>query len=77
MTEVTRMVQDEMQRTVSGLGTLPADLRVVVDRHFDNLMQLALSLQAAGQHRDTIRAMVTQLISSYERDLLAVIETRR
>lgn len=77
MTDVTRIVKDEMERAVPVPDTLPDDLRPVVDRHFNNLIQLAAALQAAGQDRDMIRMMVARLVASYERDLLAAIEARR
>lgn len=55
---------------------VPEDLRPAFDRHRENLVHLAKSLETAGRDSHAIRSLVASLLKMYEEDLLALIEAR-
>ncbi|WP_128255810.1 hypothetical protein [Falsirhodobacter deserti] len=70
------VVEEEVARALSVADPLPNDLKAVFERHCDNLVKLARSLEAAGMDSETIRSAVATLLKTYESDLLKVIEAR-
>lgn len=75
MPEARQIVEEEVMRLPS-IDILPDDLQPVFQRHRDSLVQLAVSLEAAGKDIKTIRSLVATLVKTYETDLLRVIEAR-
>jgi predicted component of type VI protein secretion system len=65
------------QRLDAWSGRLPAGLRPALERHAQNLVALAQSLEAAGQSPDVIRGCLRDLLASYEAELVDVLAPTR
>jgi len=76
MPEARQIVDEEVARVSAATDIVPDGIQQVFERHRENLVQLAVSLQAAGNDTQTIRSLVATLIKTYEADLLKVIEAR-
>lgn len=68
------MVEEALSRGVPNFSSLPHELQPVVDRHFENLVALVCSLQAAGRPQITIDTLVNGLLDSYRADLIQALE---
>ena len=71
-----QVVNEEVARGPFAGHAVPEDLKPAFDRHRENLVQLAMSLETAGKDTFTIRSLVAHLLKMYEDDLLALIEMR-
>lgn len=71
------LVMSEMFRGKFQDYELPEPLQEAVSRHCANLVGLVTALQSAGQAPAVIRAMVAELLKSYEADLIQVLEVQK
>lgn len=55
------------------VSDVPAELAHSIDRHRDNLLQLASSLLAGGQSEDVVRSTIEQLLDSFRDELARTI----
>jgi hypothetical protein len=76
MQKAQQVVNEEVARGSLAGDAVPGDLKPAFERHQENLVQLVMSLEAAGKDRQTIRNLVATLLKAYEDDLLAIIEAR-
>ena len=71
-------VADEVQERLDAWGErVPAGLRPALERHAQNLVALAQSLEAAGRSPDVIRACLRDLLTAYEAELVAALSPTR
>lgn len=75
--EARRIVEGEVSRRLSDFENLPDDLRDLVERHCSALINLTEAMRQAGKDPADIRSMVSVLLSTYEADLVRVIEDRK
>ena len=75
--EARRIVEGEVARRLSDFETLPDDLRDLVERHCSALVNLTEAMRQAGKDPADIRSMVSALLSTYEADLVRLIEDRK
>jgi predicted YcjX-like family ATPase len=76
MQNAQQVVNEEAARGSFAGQAVPEDLKPAFDRHRENLVRLAMSLETAGKDTPIIRSLVANLLKMYEDDLLALIEAR-
>ena len=77
MRNALTVVGEEAAKGRLGGLTVPADLKPTCQRHHDNLVQPATSLETAGKVPHVIRSFIANLLDTYREDLLAIIEARK
>ena len=77
MMTAEQLVMAELQRGPLQNYPLPEQLKAALQRHCTHLIGLVASLQVAGQDAALIRAMVGDLLKSYEIDLMHVLGTEK
>ena len=73
--EESQVLAAELDRGLQKWESLPSELLRALEHHCENLAGLVSSLRAAGRDHDEIRALVGELLRSYEADLVAVLES--
>lgn len=75
--EARKIVEGEVSRRLSHFDNLPDDLRDLVERHCGALIELTEAMRQAGKDPADVRSMISVLLSTYEADLVRLIEDRK